>query len=335
MSTDPTAGQSLDQLLSMLVPMLGERHAVYYTLVSSLALLAYEYLLTVSKEVDLVWRAKWGTGKILFLLNRYSPPIALGFELAGFMVYMPSKDVSFCTVWDPLVGTSFTLCVAFNQAILAARTWAIWGGEKRALYGLCGGYLISLAVSGVLVGLELGKSTALPNFPLIPYGCLIMESEKHLWAAYVPSVCYETVIFVLTVKKALNLGSINHGISPMLATLIQHGLGYYAVALALALLNMFVFAFAPLPLLPLGICLQVTLQSILCTRLLLSIRETNRRQSEIPSEWETVKFSLPPTPAVGPTSPTGTSGYFRAVNTAPSTPILPVAFAAPPTTSVA
>lgn len=31
----------------------------------------YDHLLTLFAEIDLVWRAKWNTGKVLFLLVRY------------------------------------------------------------------------------------------------------------------------------------------------------------------------------------------------------------------------------------------------------------------------
>ncbi|KAG6877288.1 hypothetical protein C0993_008845 [Termitomyces sp. T159_Od127] len=39
--------------------------------VCSFALLIYDCLLTLDMEVEYIWNAEWGTGKILFLLERY------------------------------------------------------------------------------------------------------------------------------------------------------------------------------------------------------------------------------------------------------------------------
>lgn len=42
-------------------------------LVSSVALLLYDYALTLSLEVDLVWRAPWNLLKLFYIVQRYLP----------------------------------------------------------------------------------------------------------------------------------------------------------------------------------------------------------------------------------------------------------------------
>ncbi|EJD38088.1 hypothetical protein AURDEDRAFT_172850 [Auricularia subglabra TFB-10046 SS5] len=43
----------------------------YFLIVATAALYFYDYALTLSAEITLVWRSKWGVGKVLFLLERY------------------------------------------------------------------------------------------------------------------------------------------------------------------------------------------------------------------------------------------------------------------------
>ncbi|KAJ7809689.1 hypothetical protein B0H14DRAFT_1496224 [Mycena olivaceomarginata] len=43
-----------------------------YMNVSSVAILVFDYALTFSLEVSLIWKSKWSLPKVLFILSRYS-----------------------------------------------------------------------------------------------------------------------------------------------------------------------------------------------------------------------------------------------------------------------
>jgi len=43
--------------------------------VAFILVLFYDYLLTFREEVEFIWKGAMGTGKLLFLLNRYIPMI--------------------------------------------------------------------------------------------------------------------------------------------------------------------------------------------------------------------------------------------------------------------
>ena len=38
---------------------------------SSIALVAYEYMITIRQEVNLIWKRKWSIVTLLFVFNRY------------------------------------------------------------------------------------------------------------------------------------------------------------------------------------------------------------------------------------------------------------------------
>ncbi|KAL0575100.1 hypothetical protein V5O48_006876, partial [Marasmius crinis-equi] len=48
------------------------------------AMLLYDYLLTFSEEVELIWKARWTIPKVLFLIMRYCVPAALLIHIHQF-----------------------------------------------------------------------------------------------------------------------------------------------------------------------------------------------------------------------------------------------------------
>ncbi|CCO26165.1 hypothetical protein BN14_00182 [Rhizoctonia solani AG-1 IB] len=52
--------------------------------VAGLALMIWDHLVTLRSEIDLVWPAEFSWVKVLFLLNRYVPPVFIGIATANF-----------------------------------------------------------------------------------------------------------------------------------------------------------------------------------------------------------------------------------------------------------
>ncbi|KAF9007425.1 hypothetical protein BDQ17DRAFT_1324022 [Cyathus striatus] len=56
-----------------LITLLEHTQVFRYVNIASIALLYYDYCLTLSSEVDVIWPSKWNLIKILFVLVRYTP----------------------------------------------------------------------------------------------------------------------------------------------------------------------------------------------------------------------------------------------------------------------
>ncbi|KAG6848202.1 hypothetical protein H0H93_002430, partial [Arthromyces matolae] len=61
---------------------------------SCLTILAYDYLLTLGMEIEVIWTAKWGVGEVLFFLARYPTFINVIIKLAYYLV--PNVSVDMC-----------------------------------------------------------------------------------------------------------------------------------------------------------------------------------------------------------------------------------------------
>ncbi|KAH8110230.1 hypothetical protein DFH11DRAFT_817171 [Phellopilus nigrolimitatus] len=59
------------------IDLLHNINIVRYAAVVALALVVYDYLITLSDEKRLIWPSRLNAVKIVFLLNRYLPLIAL------------------------------------------------------------------------------------------------------------------------------------------------------------------------------------------------------------------------------------------------------------------
>ncbi|EJD35257.1 hypothetical protein AURDEDRAFT_175681 [Auricularia subglabra TFB-10046 SS5] len=59
------------QLIAAVVGILAKKRTFHSLLVATAALYLYDHFVTLSAEIDLVWRSKWTVGKVLFLAVRY------------------------------------------------------------------------------------------------------------------------------------------------------------------------------------------------------------------------------------------------------------------------
>lgn len=93
-------------------------------LVSSTALLVWDYILTFDQEVEHIWRGSFSGAKLLYFLNRYA---YLGEVFFDILLTLGPQHLVGCRLLNVCLGaTKFTanICTAL---ISAFRVWAIWG----------------------------------------------------------------------------------------------------------------------------------------------------------------------------------------------------------------
>ncbi|KAL0958456.1 hypothetical protein HGRIS_000598 [Hohenbuehelia grisea] len=66
-------------LLDLVLQGLRDIQSTRYAQLASSIIIIYDHFLTLSDEINLIWRASWSVGKVLFILNRY-------FALASLIV---------------------------------------------------------------------------------------------------------------------------------------------------------------------------------------------------------------------------------------------------------
>ncbi|KAH9937981.1 hypothetical protein B0H21DRAFT_53642 [Amylocystis lapponica] len=165
--------------------------------VAAVVLYAYDYLLTFSREVELIWRRKFTGVTVLFILNRYAGMPAL------------------------LIWGIFSLQLSDSSLTLfsAMRIYAIWNREWRPALVVLG---LGLIYFGILMGVLSTERVFVIPSPL--NGCGALEVNKQSIQTQLYSVlytCEEAHIKTSIATLILRDGTIISGIMLMLSLAIM------------------------------------------------------------------------------------------------------------------
>jgi len=242
-----------------------------YILAAAVALLVYDYVLTIRDEIIFMWNRRLGLCSCFFYFNRYLPFIeAALFMTTGFARNPTSSECGTMysvTAWLYLVGV-FTA-----SGTLIFRTYAIWDSSKRIAwmltvlilcFGAVGGHFVAITAASV------GFSST-PS-PSALSGCLFTQGKNLNWVCYLLLVIFETVILVLTLWKITQ--RVTQNTAPLYQVILRDGLTFYILLLMASMVNIIFFkvareslkfSFAPV---------HRVLHAILSGRLLLNMRST-------------------------------------------------------------
>jgi len=260
-----------DAHLKALVVYAHHSQAVTYMMVVSLAVLVYDYCLTLDREVRLVWKYKWGVGNILFLLTRYSTFLDIPLVVWLHQRRAPSPGqcltVYTAALWLGVFG------IFMGDGILFLRTYAFYHKNKKVLAFLIFFYVVIVVV--VIIGVHLFIRSLLYVEP--PPGirelgvCFAIKYSKIVVVAFCVVIFQQTVILSLTFFKIIEITRLSS--SKLIKTLYRDGIFYYVYILLISIANIIVLIAGPRDLLGLLIPLQRTTRNILAARVLLHVRE--------------------------------------------------------------
>ncbi|EJD45947.1 hypothetical protein AURDEDRAFT_165009 [Auricularia subglabra TFB-10046 SS5] len=172
---------------------------------------AYDYLTTLYDEVVLVWNARWGTGKILYLASRYLiwPEIILVIYINLFDVnprachvifaYSSCETTHFVTlrrsgIEQELAIGSALAGVTIAEVVLIMRTWAIWGAKSLILFVLAG-LLLCITVRNCYLMSEFVRQAVFISVSAhVPsaHGCVLIETSRRIALAWLSISIFRT-----------------------------------------------------------------------------------------------------------------------------------------------
>ncbi|KAK7064860.1 hypothetical protein R3P38DRAFT_2826787 [Favolaschia claudopus] len=256
---------------------------VRYMQVSSAMLWVYDYILTINREVSLIWGSQWSLMKILFLVSRYSAVVDL--PMALYYSMAPHIAVKHCSRLHEAISWSIFVGISVAEVILVVRTYALSGCNRYALFIFLFLWASGNCVCIVLVVLFFRSAVYEPSpFAGIP-GCYLAAGNRViLTVPFILVLVYDTIIMAYTLWLGINKH--RHLKSPLKNILYRDGITYYIVLFATSLLNVLILES---PILPqpatqglgthvfffLLVFLSV-MHSVLSTRIILHIRDVER-----------------------------------------------------------
>jgi len=250
---------------------------VRYVHVVNVSLLVFDYSLTLSREMSLMWSSKWSLSKVLFFCTRYSPIFDVTLLVYYSMVSNLSPKHCYQLQSASAWGTVFGIGVA--EAILVLRTYALSGRKRGALIFFMSMWGSALIASCVLLELFLRSiSFGPPPIPEIP-GCYLTKgSVAYVFISFLIVLANDTIIMIYTLW--IGLWNFRHSHNPLVTVLYRDGIMYYLILCIISAVNLATLIQAPNPLGQLLNTFLRVFHSILSSRILLNVRDVQYGEAE-------------------------------------------------------
>jgi len=170
-----------------------------YTIVATVGLVTYEYLINLDNELRYLWGRRFTLGGVLLFLCRYVP-LASALEIYVFIT-TTNLNSSHC-----LAGFRASTCIIYIEftvsvLVLFTRAYAVWGGSCRILRVLVLIYAGAITGAAYSVFLHMRGVSSL-DFN-VSNGCLFEIANDNLKIALGILVFCESLALCLLIIKSV------------------------------------------------------------------------------------------------------------------------------------
>ncbi|KAK7034019.1 hypothetical protein VNI00_012450 [Paramarasmius palmivorus] len=253
-------------------------HVVVHMEYASIALLFYDYWLTIgkllkpSREIRFVWdKTPWSLGRALFLITRYMPFVGTFLTLHVDVIRFASLPS--CAKWTQAAVYFNVADIVIAEIILTLRVTAIWARNRKIAISL-----VTIFVGLVIVAVAMVATVHVGQNPFgealyQAYGVCppYFAGTNALSVAYMALVAYETLLLGLTLIKAIGHWR-EPGSSSFINVFFADGISYNCFILASSTANIIIRYRAPSDYINFLAPLQPVLHSILTGRMMIHLR---------------------------------------------------------------
>ncbi|OSD03712.1 hypothetical protein PYCCODRAFT_1434104 [Trametes coccinea BRFM310] len=253
------------------------------TVVDALAILYYDFVLTIPQEIERFWSRKLSWPSFLFFLNRYLSVIGhipVIIEFFGVIPESVSVRPKLCREYQQYHRIISILIQAVVAGLMLLRTYALYGRDRRVLALLLAilgvGAIVSLWV--IIAGHKARRPTALPGSIRATDGCDLTLSTQDTILVFDGTVFILTLMQVMKIRQSWSSGGYFH-------IMLRDGACFGSVLFICYLSN--ILAYAPIHK---GVSTSITnvMSSTLITRFMLNIRDPQLNERPRALEWTDV-----------------------------------------------
>ncbi|KAF8121556.1 hypothetical protein EV363DRAFT_480209 [Boletus edulis] len=234
-----------------------------YFNVGGMAILAYDYVITLEDEARWVWGRKWDVTRFVFTVSRYLPFVGVG--LTGYAAFRTASQPCPPSLEENIIHI---LGIIAAEVLLLLRTYAFWQGDKRVLYGLVAYACVTI---GAAVATNVTPTHLLPEGNPIP-GCLLVSGRNSTFV-YLFLLIFEIVILCLTAYKRFH--SYRDVSSAIVYATYRDSMFYIACIIFVTFANVILDGIFPTQFSNLLDIPQITLHSVLASRILFNLRKSS------------------------------------------------------------
>ncbi|KAF9020582.1 hypothetical protein BDP27DRAFT_1411696 [Rhodocollybia butyracea] len=229
---------------SLVISSLIDAQIMVYAQVAMLALLTYDYILSLGQEVAYIWASNWGSVKVLYFFSRYSPFIDTILAIEEKLNHRVDSASCNRTMTFNTVFTS--LGIGISDLILIVRTYAMYQRSRTVLIILLVLWVAVLAVGVVAASRWSTSDTVAFSESITLSGgssCFLIGENKAGVVSYISLLLAETVLVMFTVWNGFRESQSypQHGFFGATQSVL---ITFYRDAITLG--NVLVTAYAPL-----------------------------------------------------------------------------------------
>lgn len=164
----------------------------------------YDYLLTLDREVEFIWRGPMRSSNVLYIIVRFGGGALVFLTAAAFMSEHSSKK--FCSFFLNIQGWP-SFCVLWAvQLILQLRVYALYRRSRAVLIAMVVGFTAEVIVMSICLGIGMATTTntnePLPGIRI----CAVKKAPPALAYVWLPDIVFGTFLFVLAARVGFKRG---------------------------------------------------------------------------------------------------------------------------------
>ncbi|GJE93504.1 hypothetical protein PsYK624_096630 [Phanerochaete sordida] len=217
-----------------------------YVYVISCTAMTYDFLLTVDREVMLVWLSPWSAVKVLFLVNRYTPFLSAAILL--YPMIAPAISEKECLFVQDSTAWLKTVGMLVAEVILVIRTWAVYERQGSVGIGLTAWTTViwvgCMTSVGIFLRSLLYEPVAAGSVGALEQGCHVVPGNNIVFVSWILFMVFEAVICSLMVYKSATAYRADRS-TAMFKAVFRDGTMFYVYLLALSIANVATIFSAP------------------------------------------------------------------------------------------
>jgi hypothetical protein len=263
------------------VTYLIHQRIVDYGYIAAQAIVFYDYILTLEREITLVWFAPMSYTGVLYFLVKYLPIIPLSLEIP--IRYVIGTSMKSCAWQIPMATWILVIGVLLAEFVLVIRTWAVWHRDRKIGIGLVI-LVIGMICAGAIVEAKYSESVIMlpPPYPEFQ-GCNSTGDNNVLKIDFIILACADSVVCFLMALSAFKTYKTGSS-SELSAVIHRDGILFYIYLLAFTIMNIIIMSFLPTDMRQIITPVCCSMYSVLTSRIVLNIRGVARRSSGVPTE---------------------------------------------------
>jgi len=261
--------QELQNFELSLVTTAVEIFAARYISAVGYVILLWDTIITLPREIELIWKAPFSLAKLAYLANHYASLAVLTVLLCAFSgVSGIEPSNSFCLNATSIGLAGGVISLGVGNYLVLLQVWQLWDQKAIVRLILTCGWAISYCTTLFIACLVITEIPELivpvPGFDI----CGLIGIPSTLRAIWASPIAFEVLVFTFTVWNGADRPRRSN--ESLTRSLHKDGILYFVSLSVLRIFNLVITMRAPTPLISVGSCLIWQCNIVFLNRLILN-----------------------------------------------------------------